>query len=250
MMSYVSEFTSGKKWRQVLVSRPWKSLPEIKIDNAQDLSSNSIAKCASTGQACTIRLPPPSKVFKRGGAARCRALKSEAKVSAIELSNASPQRIISISSDLANKFGFKSAELCGRSMSVFQGPNTDTISLRASLKAAAARTSTSLKLILYSSDGAGHEIVVQCQPTMDTRGEVSGCALRITFPRSSDEASGVVDVAELSAIAECRRLPGEKELRRRCLSEHRFRTGLAIQEALKRREALGSRAGWSRGACA
>ena len=114
---------------------------------------------------------------------------------------------------------------------------------RAALKAAAALTTTVLSLTLHSREGAGHQVVAQCQPTMDAKGQISGCTMRITFDRDSSGCSGNADAAVMIPFADCGRLPGDKELRRRCLTEHRFRTGLAIQQALNRREALSRRAG-------
>ncbi len=239
----------------MLVSRLWKSLPEFKSDILQDqpiLRVLSIAKYACTEQASTVRLPPPSKAFIRGRAARRQALKAAPSAFAIELSMSSPPKIMSISPELADTFGFQTAELCGRSMSVLQGPDTNSGSLRGALKAAADSKSTSLSIALYSRDGAAREIVVQFVPIVDTQGKVSGCTMQITFPRALDGGRGAMDVSEAIAHADGRALSAEKEreLRQRYMSGYRFRTGLAIQQELNRREALERGAGKGGPACA
>ena len=166
MIPFVAESTLVKRWRQVLMSRPWKSLSEIKSDTPQDLSAvkgSTIVKCSSAEHSLKISLPLPSK-------------------------------------------------------------------------------------ILNSHYRAGQEIMTKRQQTKHTQGLESGRTLSITSPRACGGSSGIVDVAEIFAFAESQNLTFEKELQRQYLSEYRFKTGLAIQQALNRR-ALIRRGGCER-ACA
>ncbi len=114
----------------------------------------------------------------------------------------------------------------------------DSVPLRAAIKATTALTSSVLSPTLYSH--VGHQFAAECLPTMDSDGQTSGSAKQITVHQESSE---VVDAADMILFFDCRRLPVEKEQRRQCLSEYRFRTGLAIQQELNRREASGRSGG-------
>ncbi len=158
MIPLVAESTLVKRWRQVLISRPWKSLSEIKSNTPQDLSDvncSTIVKCSSAERSRNIRLPLPSK-------------------------------------------------------------------------------------ILNSHYRAGQEITTKHQQTKHTQGLESGRTMSITSPRSCAGSSGIVDVAEIFAFADFQNLTSEKERQRQYLSEYRFKTGLAIQQALNRRALIRS----------
>ncbi len=101
---------------------------------------------------------------------------------------------------------------------------------------------------LNSHYRAGHEKMTQSQQTKHKQELVSGYTLRITSPQACEGSSGIVDVAEIFAFADFRNQTSEKELQRQYLSEYRFKTGLAIQQALNRRALV--RRGEGERACA
>jgi PAS domain S-box-containing protein len=88
-------------------------------------------------------------------------------------------KVIHISTELSKQFGYEAAEICGRSLSILQGPKTDSKALHYAIKSATMLSPADLSLVMYSREGSELAMTASCFPITSNNGEVTGCRLQI-----------------------------------------------------------------------
>ena len=226
---------SSQYWHDILASRAWKSLPQFEsncdnIDNGRSritfkASSAKSVECDDIEDAGN-ELPPPKR-FDRKQCLQATAENSNSiadpSTFTMVVSASRPHTILSVTDELPRFLGYSPQQICGRSLGVLQGPNTNASQLHAALKSAAiSHSSTSLAVKLYSSQGAELDLVLACAAQAD-----STLGVHVQAAAAAEAV-----VAQRLGAAEDKR-----GLRRQYRKRYCFRQGLAIQQALERRAA-------------
>ncbi len=90
-----------------------------------------------------------------------------------------PHKILAVAPDILNTTKFSSIQICGRSINVLFGPDTDVVSLNAAIKNTAHGQSSTLDTILCTSAGADLHVTATLSPYHRTDRSLGGCLLQI-----------------------------------------------------------------------
>jgi hypothetical protein len=158
--------------------------------------------------------------------------KSKSLISSIIVSPAKPHKILSVSDNVAKILQFASTELCGRTVRVIQGPNSDSVALDAAIRASGFKCCQRIAFSFYTRFGEEQSANVFCKPLFEKNGKLYACTLEVRFQRSSDKNEFKHTRGEdryLTMYAEQNLAAQRRNNNYRVL--YNFRTGLSIHQA-------------------
>jgi hypothetical protein len=221
-MTFLLDCATVKTWKQVLMARPWRSLGDLSLQNATVLKR--VGSDLVPSGSMQMQLPPPA-AYRRGRCMRGSKNNGPAdQVWDIDVSLSKPHRIQSISANLASFLQYTPDQLSGRSISILEGPETNSMALRAAIKSSQHSVFSVLPVMLYSRNGTAVKMEVECRPNAFV-----DCWCRLRIRPAGAQSRGAMDADARSAVA----YSTESEARLRYRRQSRFRTGLEIQHVLR-----------------
>jgi hypothetical protein len=146
----------------------------------------------------------------------------------VVLSLVKPHKIISISTQMCDFFGFEEAEIVGRSFNLLQGPKTDVQAVTGAIKNTGVLISAQFATSLYARNGSELYTNASCVPYFAGGGVLAGCKLQLL-----PEGPGLMDSTSRSDEAVAERLVQAERAQRACYrSKYNLITGLTIQRAM------------------
>lgn len=144
------------------MARPWRSLGDLSLQNATVLKR--VGSDLVPSGSMQTQLPPPA-AYRRGRCMRGSKNNGPAdQVWDIDVSLSKPHRIQSISANLASFLQYTPDQLSGRSISILEGPETNSMALRAAIKSSQHSVFSVLPVMLYSRNGTAVKMEVECRP--------------------------------------------------------------------------------------
>lgn len=179
--SFKTDMVSPALSRRAFANRPWHTMYDLKCSSTSEETPLRLLKTteetpppfprtlSAPNSTPTIALPSPKR-FQRS---------SKPDAVAIIVSANQCHKVMSISADFSKRFGYQPNEICGRSLSILQGPNTDSKALQHAIKSACMSCPATLPLSLYTRDSAERAMTVSCWPITSADNDVTGCGLII-----------------------------------------------------------------------
>jgi hypothetical protein len=90
-----------------------------------------------------------------------------------------PHKILAVAPDISSITNFSSGQICGRSINVLFGPDTDFVTLNAAIKNTAHGQSSTFDTILFTSTGADLHVTATLSPYHRTDRSLGGCLIQI-----------------------------------------------------------------------
>ena len=176
-------------------------------------------------------LPPP-KYYRRSTPCQNEVVtkKLAPKLPTLILSLVKPHKILAVSKEACDFLGYGEEEISGRSVSMLQGPKTDTAGLCAAIKNTGVLSSGEFSTVIYARDGSELKIAAALVPYIADGGKLAGCKLQLILDNASESDDVVERLAKWTGNA-------EKGKRSQHRAHHNFCTGLTIQLSMQHRTA-------------
>jgi hypothetical protein len=215
-------------WKGTLASRPWKSFSTVLICCNESASEDCCDELSVQAKAYDSYLPPPKK-YERKPAMQIHQhapISEETRAWTLEISTSKPHRILYASEQISSLFKYSPHQIFNRTISTLQGPSTNAKELQAAFKSAVMLVPTILSLTLYTSEGEKKTLMMECDYVPRT--EKGLIRLRARLPLClGNEVNAQQDTGK-------RQNASDDKVRRHFQRQYRFRTGLAIHQAMRR----------------
>ncbi len=113
-----------------------------------------------------------------------------------------PHKLLAVEFENSEILGFTEELLQGRTLQVFQGPTSDSVSMTSAIKACMYCTTTTLQLDLYDLSGKNHTVFAALEPLLDTSGVPVACKFSFESCPTTNQAEAHPAAADNQCDAE------------------------------------------------